>query len=146
MNRHHEQQQGQQKRLLIIDDEPDLTIICGLALEYYGFQVDTFNDSEEALSNFKPHYYDLVILDIKMPKMDGFELYDELKKKDNDVKVCFLTASQLYYEEFRKKEYHALDKRLFIRKPIDNEDLLKEVNRIMASSGSVNKHRPPSVY
>jgi DNA-binding response OmpR family regulator len=134
MNRHHEQQQGQQKRLLIIDDEPDLTIICGLALEYYGFKVDTFNDSKEALSNFKPHYYDLVILDIKMPKMDGFELYDELKKKDKDVKVCFLTASELYYEEFRKKEYHALDRSLFIRKPIGNEDLLKEVNRILTSA------------
>jgi DNA-binding response OmpR family regulator len=121
-----------QKRILAVDDEPDITRLCSLALEYYGFKVDTFIDSEEALSNFKPDYYDLVILDIKMPKMDGFELYEELKKKDNDVKVCFLTASELYYEEFRKKEYHALDKNLFIRKPIDNEDLLKEVNRIMA--------------
>jgi DNA-binding response OmpR family regulator len=120
-----------QKRILVVDDEFDLTRVCSLALEYYGFKVDTFNDSEEALSNFKPDYYDLVILDIKMPKIDGFELYDELKKKDNNVKVCFLTASELYYEEFRKKEYHALDKNLFIRKPIDNEDLLKEVNRIM---------------
>ena len=123
-----------QKRILIVDDEPDLTRLCSLALEYHKFTVDTFNDSKEALSNFKPDYYDLVILDIKMPKMDGFELYDELKKKDNGVKVCFLTASELYYEEFRKKEYHALDKRLFIRKPIDNEDLLKEVNRIMTSA------------
>ena len=69
-----------------------------------------------------------------MPKMDGFELYDELKKKDNNVKVCFLTASELYYEEFRKEEYYALDKRLFIRKPIDNEDLLKEVNRLITSA------------
>lgn len=123
-----------QKRILIVDDEPDLTRLCSLALEYHKFTVETFNDSKEALSNFKPDYYDLVILDIKMPKMDGFELYEELKKKDNDVKVCFLTASELYYEEFRKKEYHALDRRLFIRKPIDNEDLLKEVNRIMASA------------
>jgi DNA-binding response OmpR family regulator len=120
-----------QKRILAVDDEPDITNLCSLALEYYGFKVDTFIDSEEALSSFRPDYYDLVILDIKMPKMDGFELYEELKKMDNDVKVCFLTASELYYEEFRKKEYHALDKNLFIRKPIDNEDLLKEVNRIM---------------
>jgi CheY-like chemotaxis protein len=49
-----------------------------------------------------------------MPKMDGFQLYDEIKKKDQKAKVCFLTASELYYEEFRKKEYHALDKNLFI--------------------------------
>jgi DNA-binding response OmpR family regulator len=133
LNQQQPHHQGQ-KRILAVDDEPDLTKLCSLALEYHGFKVDTFNDSEEALSNFKPDYYDLVILDIKMPKMDGFELYDELKKKDNDVKVCFLTASELYYEEFRKKEYHALDKNLFIRKPIDNEDLLKEVNRIMTSA------------
>src|ERR687892_903539 len=132
MNGHHEEQQGQKKRILIVDDEPDITRLCSLALEYYGFKVDTFNDSEEALSNFKPDYYDLVILDIKMPKMDGFELYDELKKKDQKAKVCFLTASELYYEEFRKKEYNAIDKNLFIRKPIENKLLINQVNRIMS--------------
>jgi DNA-binding response OmpR family regulator len=125
-------QQGQ-KRILAVDDEPDLTMICSLALQYHGFKVDTFNDSQEALSNFKPDYYDLVILDIKMPKMDGFELYDKIKKKDDKAKICFLTASELYYEEFRKKEYSALDKNLFLKKPIDNDDLLKEVNKIMKS-------------
>jgi DNA-binding response OmpR family regulator len=127
------QPQQEQKRILAVDDEPDLTMICSLALQYHGFKVDTFNDSQEALSNFKPDYYDLVILDIKMPKMDGFELYDKLKKKDDKVKICFLTASELYYEEFRKKEYSALDKNLFLKKPIDNDDLLKEVNKIMKS-------------
>ncbi len=126
-------QQGQ-KKILAVDDEPDLTRLCSLALEYHGFKVDTFNDPQEALSNYKPGYYDLVILDIKMPKMDGFELYDEIKKKDQKAKVCFLTASELYYEEFRKKEYHAIDKGLFIRKPIDNEELLKELDRIMSSA------------
>ena len=125
-------QQGQ-KRILVVDDEPDLTMVCSLALQYHGFKVDAFNDSQEALSNFRPGYYDLVILDIKMPKMDGFELYDKIKKKDDKTKICFLTASESYYEEFRKKEYSALDKNLFIKKPIDNEDLLKEVNKIMKS-------------
>jgi CheY-like chemotaxis protein len=132
MNRRHNQQQGQ-KKILAVDDEPDLTKLFSLALEYHGFKVDTFNDPQEALSNYKPGYYDLVILDIKMPKMDGFELYDEIKKKDRKAKVCFLTASELYYEEFRKKEYCALDRNLFIRKPIDNQDLLREVNKIMTS-------------
>jgi DNA-binding response OmpR family regulator len=127
------QPQQEQKRILAVDDEPDLTMICSLALQYHGFKVDTFNDSQEALSNFKPDYYDLVILDIKMPKMDGFELYDKIKKKDDKAKICFLTARELYYEEFRKKEYSALDKNLFLKKPIDNDDLLKEVNKIMKS-------------
>jgi CheY-like chemotaxis protein len=66
-----------------------------------------------------------------MPKMGGFELYDELKKKDSDVKICFLTASELYYKEFRKKEYHALDRNLFIRKPIENEELVKKINKMI---------------
>ena len=73
-------QQGQ-KRILVLDDEPDLTMVCSLALQYHGFKVDTFNDSQEALSNFRPGYYDLVILDIKMPKMDGFELYEKIKER-----------------------------------------------------------------
>jgi DNA-binding response OmpR family regulator len=118
-------------RILIVDDEPDLTKVSTLALEYHGFKVDTFNDPQEALSKFKPGSYDLIILDIKMPKMDGFELYHEIKKKDNNAKVCFLTASELYYEEFRNKEYRALDRNLFIRKPIDNEDLVKEINKMI---------------
>jgi DNA-binding response OmpR family regulator len=133
MNSDHQKRQQKQKKILAVDDEPDLTKLCSLALEYHGFKVDTFNDPQEALSNYKPGYYDLVILDIKMPKMDGFELYDEIKKKDHKAKVCFLTASELYYEEFRKKEYCALDRDLFIRKPIDNEELLKEVSKIMMS-------------
>ena len=133
MNQKQPQQEWQQ-RILVVDDEPDLTKLCSLALEYHGFKVDTFNDPQEALSNYKPDYYDLVILDIKMPKMDGFQLYDEIKKKDHKAKVCFLTASELYYEEFRKREYNAIYKNLFIRKPIENEELLKEVNRIINSA------------
>jgi DNA-binding response OmpR family regulator len=118
-------------RILVVDDEPDLTQVSTLALEYHGYKVDSFNDPQEALSKFKPGSYDLIILDIKMPKMDGFELYHEIKKKDNNAKVCFLTASELYYEQFRKKEYCALDRNLFIQKPIDNEDLVKEINKML---------------
>jgi DNA-binding response OmpR family regulator len=119
------------RRILAVDDEPDLTMLCRMSLEHYGFEVDTFNDPQEALSKFKPGSYDLVILDIKMPKMDGFELYHKIKKKDINANICFLTASELYYEEFRKKEYYALDKSMFIRKPIDNEELVKEVNKMI---------------
>ena len=118
-------------RILAVDDEPDLTMLCRMSLEHYGFEVDTFNDPQEALSKFKPGSYDLVILDIKMPKMDGFELYHEIKKKDNNANICFLTASELYYEEFRKKEYYALDREMFIRKPIENEELVKEINKMI---------------
>ncbi len=66
------QSQQAQKKILAVDDEADLTMLCRLALEYYGFQVDTFNNSQEALSNYEPGYYDLIILDIKMQKWMGF--------------------------------------------------------------------------
>jgi CheY-like chemotaxis protein len=120
------------KRVLVVDDESDLTMLFKMALESGGlFKVDTFNDPTEALSSYKPGLYDLVTLDIKMPKMDGFELYQEIKKKDEKVKICFLTASEMYYREFRKDKYCSLDKDLFIQKPIENEDLVKEINKII---------------
>jgi DNA-binding response OmpR family regulator len=125
-------QQGQ-KKILVVDDEADLTMLFGLALEHHGFKVDTFNDPQEALSIYKPGYYDLVILDMKMPKMDGLQLYDKIKKKDQKAKVCFLTAGELYYGEFRKRDYNSIDENLFIRKPFENEVLLREVNRIISS-------------
>ena len=124
-------EKSERNRILVVDDEADLTLFYRLSLEYHGFEVESFNDSRKALSNFKPNYYDLAILDIKMPNMDGFELYKEIKEKDPNVKVCFLTASELYYQEFREKEYNALDKDLFIRKPIGNDELIKEIKRLI---------------
>jgi DNA-binding response OmpR family regulator len=119
------------KRILVVDDESDLTLFYRMSLEYHGFEVEAFNDPRKALSNFKADYFDLIILDIKMPSMDGFELFTEIRKRDKKVKVCFLTASELYYKEFRMKEYSALDKSLFIRKPIGNEEMLKEIYRLI---------------
>ena len=67
--------------------------------------------------------------------MDGFHLYQEMKKIDDKIKVCFLTASEMYYEGFRQEEGFAqMDKELFLRKPIQNEELIKEINRIIASN------------
>jgi len=87
-----------------------------------------------ALENFKAGSYDLLLLDIKMPEMDGFRLYQEMKRTDSKVKVCFLTASEMYYERFREEEEcGAIDKNLFIRKPIENEDLIKKINTIIRS-------------
>jgi CheY-like chemotaxis protein len=120
-------------RILIVDDEPDIISVFKIILEENGFRVDSFNDPLTALSNFRPGSYDLVILDIKMPQMDGFELYQEMKKQDIKIKACFLTASEMYYEKFRKQDYCELDKTLFIRKPIENEELVKEINKIMRS-------------
>ena len=119
------------KRIMVVDDEHDLTLFYRMSLEYHGFEVEAFNDPSQALSNFKTDYYDLIILDIKMPNMDGFELYKEIKEKDPNVRACFLTASELYYKKFRSREYSTLDKELFICKPIGNEELIKEIKRLI---------------
>jgi DNA-binding response OmpR family regulator len=117
---------------MVVDDESDVTIFYRITLEYYGFIVDTFNEPRKALLSLKSDYYDLVILDIKMPDMNGFELYKEMKEKDPAVKACFLTASDLYYEKFRNKEYSTLDKELFIRKPIENQELIEKIKQLIS--------------
>jgi DNA-binding response OmpR family regulator len=77
------------KKILVVDDEPDLTILCEMILEDEGFSVDAFTDSLLALESFKPNFYDLLILDIKMPGLDGFELYKKIKELDAHVNICF---------------------------------------------------------
>jgi two-component system, OmpR family, response regulator ChvI len=125
------------KRILIVDDEPDLTLSLKMTLEENGFKVDTFTDPLSALENFKEEaagMYELLILDMKMPQMNGFELYRQIKKIDDKVKVCFLTAGEMDYEEFRKELIPPLENNCYIQKPIENETLIKRLNRIMESS------------
>jgi CheY-like chemotaxis protein len=121
------------RRILVVDDEPDMTLLFKMALESDElYDVYAFNDPKIALSNFKAGFYDLIILDIKMPEMDGFDLYQEVKKIDSKVKICFLTASEMYYEEFRGEAYCTLDKDIFLRKPIENEELLTKINQMIS--------------
>jgi CheY-like chemotaxis protein len=115
---------------LVVDDEPDITLTLKAGLETIGlFYVDTFSDPEQALKSFKPDFSALILIDIMMPKMSGFELYEQLRKVDPDIKVCFLTASEMYYERNRVIEHCALDKDLFLQKPISTNDLIIEVNK-----------------
>jgi two-component system, OmpR family, response regulator ChvI len=118
------------KRIAAVDDEPDITIILKKALEHHDFAVDTFNDPHAVLANFKPSYYDLIIIDIRMPRINGFDLYRELKKRDSGVRVCFLTAFEIYYEEF-KKLFPTIDVKAFIRKPVSVSNLVNQINAII---------------
>ena len=117
-------------KILIVDNEPDVNLTLKVALEDGGFRVDTFNDPMLALENFKARSYDLLILDIKMPNMSGFDLYREIKKVDNKVKVCFLTAGEMYYGT-HQDIFDTLDADCFIRKPVENKELIERVNKIM---------------
>jgi CheY-like chemotaxis protein len=122
------------KRILLVDDEQDVTYTIKKVLENNGFVVDSYNDPTLALSNFRLGLYDLLLLDIKMPKIDGFELYQKMREIDRNVKVCFLTASELFYEEYRRLDaYPTLDKEYFIQKPIRTEELIRQLNEILYS-------------
>jgi two-component system catabolic regulation response regulator CreB/two-component system response regulator ChvI len=122
------------KRVLIVDDEPDVILTLKMVLEENGFKVDSFTDPLLALQNFKEQdgMYDIIILDIKMPNMNGFELYRQIKKIDDKAKVCFLTAGEMYYGVYTDI-FNSLDVEYFIRKPIDNEELVKRVNNMISS-------------
>jgi DNA-binding response OmpR family regulator len=123
------------RRLLVVDDERDTTSILHTILQKSGFEVVFFNDPLLALEHFKPRYYDLVILDIRMPNMNGFELYLQIKGKDNGVKVCFLTAVSEFreYEQYRKEAYPRLGERHFIAKPVSNQELIRRVNEMLTT-------------
>ena len=122
------------KNILVVDDELDVIYTIKNMLEDNGFQIDSFNDSLTALKSYRSNFYDLVILDIKMPKMDGFELYIKIREIDPKVKICFLTASEMYYEKFRKTRSEfgrIIEEECFIQKPIKTEDLIRKLTSIM---------------
>jgi two-component system, OmpR family, response regulator ChvI len=119
------------RRILIVDDEPDIISVFKMVLEMNDFEVDAYNDPSLALSNFKQNAYGLVILDIRMPHINGFELYKKIRTIDDKVNVCFMTAFDDYRQEF-KKSFPMLDElKCFIRKPNAIEDLVKHVATIL---------------
>jgi DNA-binding NtrC family response regulator len=127
----HRKQYHMTTRILIIDDEPDITLAFRKALRDKGFEeVETVNDPILALKNFKAGSYDLLIIDIVMPEMYGFELFEGIRKIDNKVKVCFITAFGVNYQALRAVFPSATttdDLGCFIRKPVDVDNLIKHI-------------------
>jgi two-component system, OmpR family, response regulator ChvI len=139
---HHKgatQNESVRYKILLVDDDPDilLTFKSGLEevqstkVEGVNLHVDIFAEPREALTSFKAGVYDLLLLDIRMPNINGFELYEELKKIDDKPKVCFITAYELYYEAL-KKDFPELDIGCFIKKPISIEDLAIKIREELA--------------
>lgn len=121
-----------QKRILIIDDEEDVTLSLHVALEHKGFKVYSYTDPELAYKNFRDDLYDLVLLDIRMPIVDGFHLYQKIRKRDRKVKICFLTASEYVHEQFRKENgLDGFTQESFLKKPIEIDDLVLAINKLL---------------
>ena len=121
---------NKKKKILFVDDEPDIIWLSKTVLERNGFEVQAFESPMSVLENFKPGSYDLLVIDIKMREMDGFELYDKLRKMDNNINVCFLTAAQEYYDKY-KERYSWLQNECFITKPISLENLVNTINSVL---------------
>ena len=122
------------RRIMLVDDEQDVTFLFKIILEEmrqdfpFIYKVDSFNNSLVALESYNEGMYDLLIIDIVMTRMDGFSMYKEIRKKDKKVKVCYLTACEMYYEEYRKHVFPEISADRIIRKPISNDELVRKVN------------------
>jgi DNA-binding response OmpR family regulator len=114
------------KVVLIVDDDPDMTSIFSLGLRDEGFEVYTYNDPLEVLSQFRPNFYDLLLVDISMPKMNGIDLSRQLLELDPNVKICFITAGEANIEVLREL-YPTRDIGCFIRKPVTIDQLVRRV-------------------
>jgi two-component system response regulator ArlR len=120
--------------IFMVDNEPDVNITIKTALEENGdFQVDTFNDPGSALFAFKPCHYDLAILDVKMPWMNGFQLCKKLREIDKKLKICFLTAAELtYLHDVDSDIINDLKTNCFVTKPVNTPDLIARLNIILS--------------
>jgi two-component system response regulator ChvI len=115
-------------RILVVDDEEDITTFLKIGLEDNGFETVTFNNPQQALSDYKPGFYDLILIDIKMPGMDGFQLYDKLQSIDSNAKVCFMTAYEIYYDALKELFPDSYPSINFIRKPSELKDFVKRIS------------------
>lgn len=120
-------------RILLVDDERDINTVVKKGLERVGYKVRAFNNPLDALSKFEDGSYDVALLDIRMPSMNGFELYKKLRERDSKIKICFITAFEMYEEEF-KKLFPSYEVRCFIKKPIKLTDLIVEIEKILLPS------------
>jgi DNA-binding response OmpR family regulator len=116
-------------RILLVDDDRDHLELFTMILENRGFTLDAYSDSVAALSKFKPHYYDLLLLDYRMPNLNGLELYTRIRELDPRSKALLLTATHEQFTESKQKV--GKDYLRVITKPISNEELLSEVNFVL---------------
>ena len=127
-------QTRRKKRILVVDDEPDVCMVYQIVLEDAGFECISYTDPIKALQQFRPKHYDLILLDIKMPVLNGFELCKKIIELDRTVHIVFITATEQYYEKFRSQHFPELGKINYIQKPIGNDELVQIVDRIVTNS------------
>ena len=113
-------------------------MVYQIVLEDAGYQCISYTDPFSTLEEFRIDYYDLILLDIKMPVLNGFELCKKIREVDKTTHIVFITASEAYYEQFGTQHYPELGKINYIQKPVSNDELVQIVNTIIGSSITVD--------
>ena len=126
-------------KILLAEDDPNFGDVLKSYLDLNGYEVDLAKDGVEALQLFNKKNYDLCILDVMMPKMDGFELAKEIRKKNKDIPIIFLTAKAMQDDVLKGFKLGADD---YITKPFNSEELLYRVKAVIKRSKN-NKTKSP---
>ena len=126
---------AESKRILIVDDEKDITDTLEVGLARRGYRAEAFNDPVEALKHFERDKYDFAIFDFRMPNMSGFDLYRAIRKKDENIAVCFFTAFEIASVEF-EKVFPEIKVEVFLKKPMSIAELAKRIGIMLAEPRS----------
>jgi CheY-like chemotaxis protein len=134
----HNYERGKRATILLVDDEQDSCLVYQIVLENAGFQCVSYTDSVKALQEFKPYFYDLVILDIKMPVLDGFEFCGKISEVDSAIGIIFITALSEHYRKVRDQQSYPeyINATTYIQKPVENEELVKKVTEILTTGNT----------
>ncbi len=124
-------------KIMIIDDDIDITNLFSTFLEYNGYIIDAYTNPVEAFHNFTKNSHDLIILDLKMPKMGGMTLYHKIKEIDNNVIICFTTADINYIEDLRKGIIDI--EKIVLYKPVLLKDLKNKIDLLLSQQEVNNK-------
>ena len=128
---------------MIIDDDKDITNLFSIFLEYNGYSVDAYTNPMEAINNFRKNSHDLIIIDLKMPKMDGMTLYHKIKEIDGKVIMCFTTAADINYMEELRKGIINIEK-IVLYKPVLLKDLKNKIDWLL-SHQEINSNKPTMI-
>jgi two-component system, OmpR family, response regulator ChvI len=124
---------------LFVNDDVDTTAVIKEGLSMHGYEVETFVDPNLALQNFKESNYDLLLLDVRMRGLNGFELYNKMRKVDKNIKVCFISASNTFYEKY-KRLYPEVQEKCYIQKPLRIKNLAGIIGKILVNNRLLQSH------
>jgi DNA-binding response OmpR family regulator len=134
------------RRVLLVDDEPDVCMVYQIVLQMAGYDCRYYTDSVKALNEFVPSYYDLILLDVKMPVLDGFELHKKIRDLDKNIRIIFTTAGGEYHDEIIKQlSMEENNKFTYIQKPIGNDELIRVLNMIMGEPTRYGRYADSNV-